>query len=105
MGKAVVTRHGEKRVKERIGLSKKSVQKNAGKALLEGITHSEAKGSLSKYLDGIYLLKRCSNNMRVYNRMVYLFRGNILMTVLLLPQRYQAYADKLQKRKRKLEDN
>jgi hypothetical protein len=101
--KAVVTRHGAKRVKERIGLSKSSIQKNVEKALVSGVTHSETKGSLHRYLDGVYLLKECPNNMRVYNRMVYLFRGNVLITVLPLPQKYLACADKLQKNK-KVED-
>ncbi|MPM35908.1 hypothetical protein SDC9_82502 [bioreactor metagenome] len=99
----VITRHGAKRVKERIGLGKGSIQKNAEKALSFGITHAETKGSLHRYLDGVYLLKECSNNMRVYNRMVYLFRGNVLITVLPLPQKYLACADKLQKNK-KVED-
>lgn len=100
MSEAVVTKHGAKRIKERIGLGKGSVQKNVEKALVEGITHADTKGSLHRYLDGVYLLNERPNNMRIYNHMLYLFRGNILITVLPLPQKYRACADKLQKQKK-----
>lgn len=104
MSEAVITRHGAKRIRERIGLGKGSIQKNVEKALSDGVTHAETKGSLHRYLDGIYLLNECPNNMRVYNRMVYLFRGSILITVLPLPQKYRVCADKLQKNKSNVEE-
>ena len=71
----------------------------AEKALEFGITHAETKGKLSKHLDGIFLLNYKPTNMRVYNHSVYLFNGNILITVLPLPHKFWAYADKLQKQK------
>lgn len=99
MAEVVVTDHGRKRVKNRLGLSKKIAEKNAEKALQFGITHSETGGKLHRHLDGIYLLNYKPNNMRVYNHSIYLFRGNTLITVLPLPNRFCTYADKLQKRK------
>lgn len=55
MPDVVMTNHSVKRTKERIGLSKKIADKNAQRALEYGITHSEAKGGLCRYLDKLYL--------------------------------------------------
>ena len=105
MSEAVVTRHGAKRIKERIGLGRGSIQRNVEKALADGVTHAETKGSLCRYLDRIYLLNQRPNNMRVYNHMVYLFRGRTLITVLPLPQKYYSCANKIQKQKTKMEED
>ena len=93
---AVATKHAAKRTKERVGLSKKLADKNAQKALECGIKHSEVKGSLSRYLDGIYLSNRRPNNMRIYQHNVYLFRDATLITILPLPPKYRRLADQLQ---------
>lgn len=99
-GKEVkVTKHGIKRTKERVGLSKKLADKNAQKALDFGIKHSETKGSLNKFMNALYLKYKNSNNTRVYNRKVYLFHNEILITVINLPNKFSAAADKIQKRK------
>lgn len=94
-----VTRHADKRIRQRLGVNKKSTDRIAEKAMEFGITHAEAKGKLSKHLDGIFLLSYKPTNMRVYNHSIYLFNGNILITVLPLPRKFWAYADKLQKNK------
>lgn len=93
------TRHSKNRTKERLGISKKLADKNAQKALERGITHSETKGGLSRYLDGLYLSHKAANNIRVYNRNVYLFNGTCLITIITLPQALCGVADKLQKDK------
>jgi len=96
----VVTKHAEKRIRQRLGINKKSTEKAAEKALQFGITHSEAKGKLSKHLDGIFRLSHNPNNMRVYNHAVYLFRDTRLITVLPLPKQLWTQADKLQRQKK-----
>lgn len=100
----IVTNHASKRIRQRLGISKKSTEKTAEKALLFGLTHSEAKGKLSRHLDGIFLLNYNPNNMRVYNHSVYLFRDIVLITVLPLPKNLWAYADKLQQRKKEINE-
>lgn len=94
-----VTKHAKKRTKERIGISKKIADKNAHKALEYGVTHSEAKGKLKKFMDALYLRHQKANNTRIYNRKVYLFDKNVLITVLNLPNQFSMAADKLQKKK------
>lgn len=95
----IVTKKAERRIRQKLGVSKKSAEKAAEKALQFGVTHAEAKGKLCRHLDGIYLLKLNPTNMRVYNRFVYLFRDTKLITVLPLPSNLWAYADKLQHQK------
>lgn len=100
-----VTRHAGKRIRQRLGINKRSTEKAAEKALQFGITHAEAKGKLSRHLDGIFLLNYKPTNMRVYNHSVYLFHGVTLITVLPLPQKFWTYADKLQRQKKECNEN
>lgn len=93
-----VTNHAKQRTKDRLGLSKKIADKVALKALENGITHSMAKGNLKSYFDKLYLQYKTANNIRIYNRKVYLFRGNVLITVMNLPNNLISVADKIQKK-------
>lgn len=97
MSEVIVTRHGEKRIRKRLGIKKKCANRTAEKAMAFGVTHAEATGKLSRYLDSVYLPYRTANNMRVYNRAVYLFHGDTLITVLALPKQLHDLADKLQR--------
>lgn len=96
-----VSRHGAKRVRERLGLPKSSVQKNAEKALKYGCERFEASGPFRRYLDAIFWEYGTANNLRVYNRFLYIFCGETLVTVLNIPLKYIESADILQRRKRK----
>lgn len=93
----IVTNHAKQRTKDRLGVSKKIADKIANKALENGITHAQAKGNLKAYLDKVYLTHKNANNLRVYNRKVYLFRGAVLITVINLPNKLINIADKIQK--------
>lgn len=94
---AIVTDHAKQRTKDRLGVSKKLADKIANKALEHGVTHAMAKGNLKGYLDKLYLKHRNANNLRVYNRKVYLFNGTVLITVINLPNKLINIADKIQK--------
>lgn len=96
---AIVTDHGGQRIKDRLGVSKKIADKISQKALELGVTHSETKGSFKKYIDALYFKHRKANNIKVYHRKVYLFRDEVLITVLNLPNRFSVIADKMQKKK------
>lgn len=98
----VVTKHAEKRIRQRLGINKKSTDRAAEKAIQFGVTHAETRGKLHRHLDGIFLLSYKPTNMRVYNHSVYLFRDTKLITVLPLPRKLWIYADKLQQQKNKL---
>jgi len=96
-----ITEHAAKRSKERLGLPKRVTTKNAERALQYGIKHGETKGSLRKYLDGIYLKRETANNIRIYSGNVYIFHNEMLITIYPLPHEYKKTADKLWKELRK----
>jgi len=99
MTEIIITEHGAQRLKDRLGLSKKLAEKNARKALEWGVTHAEAKGRLRKYFDKLYLSCGIANNVRVYCRHVYIFHGNVLITIMDLPRNLHRLADQIQEQK------
>jgi hypothetical protein len=83
----VVTKHAEKRMRERMGINKRSVQKVAQKALEQGLSHSETKGQLRRYLDKQAIVFGWKCKWRISDNNIFAFTfDDILMTV--LPLRY-----------------
>lgn len=102
MDKPIVSRHGEKRLRQRVGLPKKAVERNAQKALVDGIDHRNAPGDLRRYLAALYnRYDGNGNNIKVYNDKVYIFHDTVLITVLNLPPPYRKAAMGKQKNSRK----
>jgi hypothetical protein len=95
-----LTRHSKERIEERVGLSKEASEKMAQKALQFGITHGETVGQFNKFLTRLCMKNRAINNIRVYNRYVFLFAKETLITVLNLPHDFHGAEDKLKKRKK-----
>ena len=96
-----VTRHGFKRGKQRIGIPKKAIERNAQKALEYGIDHRHAVGSLQRYLAVLYNRYHGNgNNIRIYNDFVYVFHDEILITVLNVPPEQRRAALAQQRRLR-----
>lgn len=81
----IITAHAGRRLKERSGLNKKSIRRIAERAYLNGIKHSEVKGNLRKWVDGIYLSEENANNIRLYGDKIFLFHNNLLITVMQIP--------------------
>jgi hypothetical protein len=81
MEDAKVTKHAEKRMKQRLGLNRKASCRHATMVLNKGKKHNEASGRLKRYLDKLFLEYKSSNNTRVYGEYVYLFNRNNLITV------------------------
>jgi len=95
-----VTEHAEDRIRERCGLPKKAVEKNATLALEVGLKHSEATGRLKKYFDYLFLSHRVGANIRIYHNHVYIFtRDSKLVTVLPLPNHHKKAVQKILKRR------
>ena len=84
--KIQVSRHAEKRMRERCGLNKKAVERMAEKAYHHGIKHSETKGKLNKWISGKYLAKGKANNIRIYGDKAFVFCDDVLVTVLQVPR-------------------
>jgi len=84
-----ISDHGNKRVRSRCGIPKKSVEKLTKDAFHKGITHAETTGSLNKFITAEYFYNQKANNIRIYNDKVFIFAGETLVTVFNLPQRYR----------------
>ena len=97
MSCVIVTEHAEDRTRERAGLPKRMVEKNAERAFIDGLEHWELKGSLKRFVDSLYLQHKNANNIRIYCGNVYLFKGNVLVTVISLPSRYRKTAESIKK--------
>ena len=80
-----VSNHAARRLKERCGLNKKSIQRMADKAFMDGIKHSDTKGRLNKWVTSIFFYNKAANNIRLYGDKAYIFAGNILVTVIQIP--------------------
>lgn len=81
----ILTKHSISRLEQRCGVSKKNAPKVAKRAFRTGITHAETHGELHRFLDSIYLSQKKGTNMRIYGNAVYVFTGDVLITVIRIP--------------------
>jgi len=94
-----VTKHAEKRIKERINIPKASIDRIAGKAISDGLKHGDVSGRLKKYVDSLYFTNKAANNIRIYNQKVFLFTKDMtLITVLPLPNNLKKCVEKDKKK-------
>lgn len=83
----VVTKHGAQRVRERMGLPKKAVQKQADRAAETGMSITETSGQLRGYLDSLHMLHRQGSDYRVTPDGVFVITNNCLVTMFPVPRR------------------
>jgi hypothetical protein len=95
-----ITKHAEDRIRQRCGIPKRVVQKNAETALRHGIKHGECSGRLKKYFDYLFLSHNNTGaNIRIYGNHVYIFTKERLVTVLPLPHEHKNAVRKLMNKK------
>ena len=88
-----VSKHGSKRARQRVGIPKKAVERNAQRALTDGIGYREASGALRRYLGWLYeRYDGNGNNIRIYGDKVWVFHDGILITVLNVPSEHRKAA-------------
>ena len=95
-----VTKHANKRIRERMGANKKSVESIAQAALDKGIKHVETTGRLHKYISWLYTSHMSGNNIRIYCQKVFIFHNSSLITVFKLPNEYLKAVNKILERKK-----
>ena len=101
MDKMRVSRHGERRARQRVGLPKKSVERNAQRVLTEGIGYREASGPLRRYISWLYeFYDGNGNKIRIYGDKVCIFHDSILITVLNVPGEHRKAAKWQQEKRR-----
>ena len=84
----IVTDHGKQRVRKRVGISKKSVERLVNIAYHKGITHKSAPSFLKRYFYHLWKKYESANNIRIYGDLVYIFHNNILITVFHIPPKF-----------------
>ena len=80
-----VSEHAKKRLRERCGLKKRSVQRMAEKAFTNGIRHSDTRGRLNKWVTSLYFYNKTADNIRLYGDKAYIFADSTLVTVIQIP--------------------
>lgn len=96
--KIEITRHAEQRMRERLGLNKKSIERMAQRAYDNGICHSETRGNLNKWITKVYFSNKNANNIRLYRNMLYIFCNDVLVTVFHVPHKLSKDLDRFLKK-------
>ncbi len=87
-----ITDHASRRSKERVGIKSKPLLKMARQAFDNGLTLEDTAGRLKKFLQNLMLPNdnRVSvNNIKIYNELIWLFKGEILITIIHLPVEFK----------------
>ena len=98
---AILTKHASMRMLERCGIQKKTQSKMVRRVWRHGLTHSESSvdSNLKRWIDGLYLSHRKPNKILLYGNGAYLFKDNVLITVILIPESLQECVNQLRKEK------
>ena len=72
-----------------MGIPKKATYRVVHNALERGKKRTEYSGAIRKYLDKLYLSHdKEADNIIVYSNMVFIFNGQLLITVMHVPSKY-----------------
>lgn len=83
-----VTKHGQERMRERLGLPKRALVRKAALALERGRPREAFGGPLRDYLNYKHASHGNADNMRVYGHELFIFNGEDLITAWALPRKY-----------------
>ena len=96
-----LTKHSISRLEQRCGVSRKNASTVAKRAFKRGITHAETHGNLHRFLDTLYLSQKKGTNMRIYGNAVYIFKEDVLITVINIPRNLMEDVKELKKERSK----
>ena len=98
---AILTKHASMRMSQRCGIQKKTQAKVVRRAWRHGLTHSESSvdPNLKRWIDGLYLSQRKPNKILLYGNGAYLFKDDVLITVIHIPESLQDSVNQLRKEK------
>ena len=89
--KVIITDHGGKRARERIGINHRAVRRMANKVFVNGYSPQEFGGPFRRYLDGVYGRNGSHIVIRFYGEHIWIFGyENALITVLVVPHKYRS---------------
>ena len=86
---------------QRCGIQKKTQAKVVRRAWRHGLTHSESSvdPNLKRWIDCLYLSQRKPNKILLYGNGAYLFKDDVLITVILIPESLQKSVNQLRETK------
>lgn len=88
---AILTDHAIERADERLGWNREILLKMSQKALEKGLNHCDTKSKLNKYITKLWFQYKTANNVKIYGENLFLFKGNILITLYRLPNELIKY--------------
>ena len=92
--------HAITRARQRLNLPKRELEKLAYKALIYGIVIDQVYGKLKKYIIKLYRNhRRRGKHIRVYEGIVFIFVGDMLLTVIDIPESIADYKQYIKDRK------
>lgn len=91
------TKHGKERGKERLGIGKGAMDRQAQLAIERGLPYAHTKGRLHKWVTSnayVYNERRQDNSYIIFNNKLFVFNleGSSLITVLNIPPNLQQLA-------------
>lgn len=89
---AKVTKHAALRIRTRLGLPRRAVERAASNAMARGRKRTEFSGPLRRYLDKVYhkgVADNAATDIRVYGQFIYLFAGPYLLTCWRIPAKFR----------------
>lgn len=89
MSCVAITDHARARYKERTGLPKSRMEKDAELAWKNGVRWDEVSGSLRRYIDSQHFGSKMLAEIRIYCGRVYIFKNESLITMFELPPKYR----------------
>lgn len=92
-----ITNHAKKRY-SRTGLPKRTIDNVVELAYTQGVRKRDCHGKLRRYVDSL-TMDRDHTRVRLYNNFVWIFCGDVLVTVYPIPAEYQIQAAKILRRK------
>lgn len=81
--------HGVKRMRQRLGLPKTAVEKEVVRAKTNGISRTDFSGRMRRVLDALYHKFGHYGDYRVYRGCIFIFKGDHFVTVFPLPNGLQ----------------
>ena len=85
-----ISNHAYERAKDRFGWSKDVLNKMMDRVVEKGISNSQTKTHLHKYISGL-TLRHGSSNVKIYGENIFFFKGDTLTTLYRLPNELIKY--------------
>lgn len=92
----IITHHAKIRLSQRVKDYKKDTI--AEKALRHGLKQSQMKCDLRRYIESIRYKNPNADNIRIYDRKIFIFDGETLITVLNLPRTYKRTLNRIKRK-------